>query len=558
MHSQYDLPKPISISVFSDEVMLHIFNFLAADPLAYAGSVCKRWNVLAKDNQLWKNLLIQDFAEITHVFENELSSDKANEHSKSERYYKNIYLREHFIRDHTLEMIQTGYTPNIGPMWGKDPYRRHYQFMLNRHFFPQNPSDKNKPRYLYNLHLVNNAKLRVKMNLQDKFNLSMRTGYLEAFEYLTMLVEEEYKASIATNTQKEGFLWGKLSKLGSKTKPTVKEFINQRYFKDGQTLLNIAAFYGHLHLVKKLVELGADINMTNKDGKTALHCAVQNRQQAVFNWLLENGANYQTQASNGETILYFFVKRREYDLARQLIDNIDPEARSSFINTAKINGESPLHIAAGKGYLELVSLLLKEGANKDSTCTYYYNNVHPSWDESGITPLHLAAEAGHLAVVEYLLAAGADMNKKTSEQESPMYVAFRGRHNEIVKCLLRAGADFSDVSWRISLKYKMSHGSTKVHERLHAFTALIKEVMQEQREIIGAQQQIIKAQNKQIEDLQSSPHAADSSHSSRPLLQGIIRPSTHNNSQNNSTPPQHTETNEKRTTSTVKPRSHSH
>jgi hypothetical protein len=63
-----------------------------------------------------------------------------------------------------------------------------------------------------------------------------------------------------------------------------------------------------------------------------------------------------------------------------------------------IRDPAPLHVAAGKGDAEAISLLLARGAD-----------VH-GLDADGISPLHRAAQAGSLAAVDRLLAAGADPN----------------------------------------------------------------------------------------------------------------------------------------------------
>jgi len=57
---------------------------------------------------------------------------------------------------------------------------------------------------------------------------------------------------------------------------------------------------------------------------------------------------------------------------------------------------SVLHLAARRGYLAVVELLLAAGA------------AVGRWDHDGSTPLHEAAVGGHLEVAQVLLAAGAN------------------------------------------------------------------------------------------------------------------------------------------------------
>ena len=55
-------------------------------------------------------------------------------------------------------------------------------------------------------------------------------------------------------------------------------------------------------------------------------------------------------------------------------------------------GATPLFIAAQRGHLEVVRLLVESGANKDQGLT-----------DVGTTPLFIAAQNGHREVVRFLL-----------------------------------------------------------------------------------------------------------------------------------------------------------
>ncbi|MEK6236654.1 MAG: ankyrin repeat domain-containing protein, partial [Planctomycetales bacterium] len=62
-------------------------------------------------------------------------------------------------------------------------------------------------------------------------------------------------------------------------------------------------------------------------------------------------------------------------------------------NVAANDGRTALHVAAEKGYLDIVKKLLEEGADPDGKTT------------DGSTPLLLAAKGGHKEVVDWLLKA---------------------------------------------------------------------------------------------------------------------------------------------------------
>ena len=66
------------------------------------------------------------------------------------------------------------------------------------------------------------------------------------------------------------------------------------------------------------------------------------------------------------------------------------------------DGWTPLYSAANKGYLEIVKLLIENGADINKS-----NN-------DGWTPLYSAADKGHLEVVKLLIENGADINKSNN------------------------------------------------------------------------------------------------------------------------------------------------
>ena len=97
---------------------------------------------------------------------------------------------------------------------------------------------------------------------------------------------------------------------------------------------------------------------------------------------------------------------------------------------ASIGGQTPLHLAAKYGHLNVVKYIFIDGAGCDPSPR----------DELGRTPLYLAAEYGQLKVVKYLInQKQCDPGIKTTQQckseksylapgRTPLYAASREGH----------------------------------------------------------------------------------------------------------------------------------
>jgi len=103
-----------------------------------------------------------------------------------------------------------------------------------------------------------------------------------------------------------------------------------------------------------------------------------------------------------------------------------------------------LNLAARKGHLEVLKLLLKNGAD-----------VHTISGDRSHTALMDASTEGHVEMVQLLIEAGSDMNvKNTSNQTALILSAGQGK-KDVAALLVRAGADTlqKDVLGMSAMKY---------------------------------------------------------------------------------------------------------
>ena len=189
------------------------------------------------------------------------------------------------------------------------------------------------------------------------------------------------------------------------------------YTYQGKAPAHIVMRYGTPEMVMKLLDSpGIYLNIPDKDGKTPFILAAEKGQRELYDYFLskpELNVNKQSR-TEGIAAIHIAVDNNDTDLFERLAHHPD----ISFDLRTTI-GKSPLHYAAGRGYLDLVKYLVTQGkcdVNATTVCFVLTKSVLRSfWSPfiSHLTPLHYAAEHLHANVVNYLLTVdGVDPEKR--------------------------------------------------------------------------------------------------------------------------------------------------
>jgi hypothetical protein len=121
----------------------------------------------------------------------------------------------------------------------------------------------------------------------------------------------------------------------------------------------------------------------------------------------------------------------------------------------------PLHLAAEKGQLAIVELLLAGGAKVKGRI------------QDGSTPLHVAARAGQLEAMKLLIAKGAPVDARDSRGDTPLHRAALIGEPGPAELLLASGADSSlwNTEGKTALHEVAAHGRVAVAAVLCAYGA---------------------------------------------------------------------------------------
>ena len=273
----------------------------------------------------------------------------------------------------------------------------------------------------------------------------------------------------------------------------------------GQTALHVAAIWGSVGVGRLLIDAGAQVDVRNKlMGATPLMFAAQRSQTEFAKLLLRSGADLMAKDDDGRPAYMFATDNKLRELlggpSAKLIDavrqgNVTEVAKmlqsephlllstdgdgntpmavateqkhwdiacllaeqpgaEHFVNKRGSAGDAPLHQAVRARRTEVVTALLKNGANpnvKSSRRNEYtrgnYDRTDPNTGEKTAissdhrTALFESLESDDVDMAKLLIENGCDVNITDGDGCTPLYVAIdEGDREAMCELLLGAGA----------------------------------------------------------------------------------------------------------------------
>ena len=192
---------------------------------------------------------------------------------------------------------------------------------------------------------------------------------------------------------------------------------------EGCTALHMATKLKSKVIAEELVKAKVDIEAVDSKGLTPLQWACKAGNVAAAEYLICQGARCDVTDKDGTTLLMEVSEAGIMDLVNLLAN------RQVLLNAqCNTTEDTALHLAIANAHTSVAEFLASRGASLSVR------------NRSGNTPLHLAVMRGYLDLVEgFLENTTADFSLQTASGQSLLTLAIQGGHYELAKFLIAHG-----------------------------------------------------------------------------------------------------------------------
>ncbi|KAF5281784.1 hypothetical protein FQR65_LT14531 [Abscondita terminalis] len=195
-----------------------------------------------------------------------------------------------------------------------------------------------------------------------------------------------------------------------------------------QTCLHYAVERGWDDVVLQILDTGFFVDKRNARGSTALMTAISFKNPHIVRLLLDRGADPFATDESRATCLHIAVSKGMIDIVEELVKiGICVNERDSELNT-------PLLSAIALNDRPVMKLLLS------------VPEVDVYAENQWCSPLHEAAYCGVNEAVLEIIERGLDVNKENDDGDPPLFLALLGRRDDTVRILRKKGARIDIVN----------------------------------------------------------------------------------------------------------------
>ena len=202
------------------------------------------------------------------------------------------------------------------------------------------------------------------------------------------------------------------------------------------SIILFACESGSIELVKYLVSLGANIKAETENGMSPLHlcCKSPEKIKIVKYFLDQNDYDVNLTTKKNKTAIYLACKYKNEEAIKLLL------SKNADINIKDHLNRTPFFYACMKCSEEIVKLLLPLVNNLNEMTLDKKNNYISS-------PLHVVCERGNVDLIDLLIKNGANPNLTNSKGEIPFLFACKSYNFEAISYFIKNGADINESDY---------------------------------------------------------------------------------------------------------------
>ena len=211
-------------------------------------------------------------------------------------------------------------------------------------------------------------------------------------------------------------------------------YTEAQYFRAAKTAIEA----GRCDLLLMLLETNK-VNVDQDASPSLLHYATQEGCIEAIQMLLEHGANTSIMCGS-ETVLEAAINEGDMDIVKTFLDH-NAKVMLSKEGMGILGAYLPIFVAARNGRYDMVSILLKYGADINMTGGFY--------EETALIQLASGKEDNSEAV-DFLLTEGADISIVDIFEKTALCHAVEKKHRKIIDALLNQGSKVDDMTLAIA------------------------------------------------------------------------------------------------------------